>query len=127
MFKKRESFGLIEILVGAILLLTVASGLLVSVVGVRQYVNRSERRLIAVNLARKYFSAWNNYVSADIWGDCGNNPLACNDGVERAITLPDPPPDLSPGEPINYSTSTYSVTDGPSGDFREVVINIRWQ
>jgi len=108
---RKKCFGLTEVIVGAIIIASVFSGLIATFVGVRRYIRHANRRLNAANLIRNHLSSWNNFVRQDTWNDCSQNPLACTGGSN---SLPSPAP---------YTVS-YTVQD--SGDYREVTVNLTW-
>jgi len=63
----KKAMTLTEVLVGAIILSLVFSGLLATFVGVRRYIKRANRRLVAVNLAKLDLNELYQEVDESIW------------------------------------------------------------
>jgi len=105
----KKSFGLIEVVVSAVILSAVIVGFFATFVGVRKYINKSNRRIIAANYVRSALSFLYNQVRQDTWDSsylkAGNHPFPVS--INAA----------------NYS-GDYSVTD--LGGYRQVTININY-
>ncbi|RKX96761.1 MAG: hypothetical protein DRP55_09645 [Spirochaetes bacterium] len=105
----KKGFGLTEVIVSAVILAAVIAGFFATFVGVRNYINKSNRRIIAANYIRSGLSFLYNQVRQDTWDSsylkAGNHPFPVS------INTP------------NYS-GDYSVTD--SGGYRQVTININY-
>ncbi|MCM8823134.1 MAG: hypothetical protein NC822_00460 [Candidatus Omnitrophica bacterium] len=58
--RNKKTFGLTEIVIGSLLIATVFTGLVSTFISIRRYIDRSQRRLRAINIARSYFNTWYN-------------------------------------------------------------------
>ncbi|MCM8773784.1 MAG: hypothetical protein NC820_03505 [Candidatus Omnitrophica bacterium] len=58
--RNKRAFGLTEIVIGSVLIATVFTGLVSTFISIRRYIDRSQRRLRAINIARSYFNTWYN-------------------------------------------------------------------
>ncbi len=67
----RKSITLMEVLVSAVILASVAAGLFATFVSVRKYINRANRRIIATNLGRSVLEDLYKGVRADTWDTSG--------------------------------------------------------
>jgi len=56
----KKTFGLTEIIVGSVIIASAFTGLVTTFIATRRYIERSRRRLTAVNIARSYFNQWYN-------------------------------------------------------------------
>lgn len=80
--KKRSSltgFTLIEILVAAVIMAITVSGIFAVFIASGRFVNRSQRRLSAINIAQAEIEKRRGYVRSDTWGDA-------NDGANLGLT-----------------------------------------
>jgi Tfp pilus assembly protein PilV len=107
-------FTLMEVLIGAIILAASFGGIVAAFTAARSYVSRSNKRLVAANLARSYLNQLYNDVSADIWNStaCSLYPGNYNLG---SVTI----------DGIDYSI-TYNVTNVTGYDYRQVVFNVTY-
>ena len=113
---KRKSVSLIEVLVGTVLLALVFGGLLTAFVAVRNYIKRSNARLVAANFSRRILIDLSDEVSETNW-DSG--PLS--EGWVRdypAITI----------DSLTYrdNADNYRVEGVPGRDYRKVTAKIKY-
>ena len=107
---------LTEILIGTVILALVFGGLLATFVGVRRYVRRANRRLIATNLARLDLNDLYREVSENVWNIGGlsvgvtNIPAYTIDQQVYQDTV----------APLGLNR--YTVTNVPGQDYRRVSV-----
>jgi len=110
-----QGFTLMEIIVGAIILISIFGSLLASFVSLEKYNARARRRLVAINLARSFLGNLTNEVNEERW----NNVTSW----------------LYPGSHLNVINVTVDgilyrgnlTVENVSGqDYRRVVLNITY-
>jgi len=103
--RKRRSFSLLEVLIGAVIIAISLGGLLAVFVGSRKYIRQSQKRLSAFNVGRQVLDDLRGSVAASNW-DAGTAPLAPGTYPDyKTVTL----------EGIKYTVS-YEVSNvAPSG------------
>ena len=117
----RHGFTLVEVIVSAVIL-AVAVGLLLQVFSTESGVlDRTGRRMQAMDFARQKLEELKNAVDAQTWPNTGD--LAA--GVGIAATLPD-----SELKDKFSGTRTYTVTnmdiDGGGLDYKRVSVTVDW-
>ena len=112
----KKGFSLLEVMVGAIILAVMLGGLIATFSFARGYVAHSNRRVVAVNIARNQLNSLYSDVRADEWSDATNplNPSFPTGAPEAA------PPAL---EGVNY-TVDYTVTAPGGQDYRIVEMTV---
>ncbi len=108
----RKGVTLTEVIVGAVILSVAFGGLLATFVAVRKYVNRANKRLIAVNLATHQFDNLYRAVSADTW-DSGDLQTGSTNLDSYTI------------DGQSYAGNSYSVS-ATAGDHRQVSVTINY-
>ncbi|MBD3264826.1 MAG: hypothetical protein GF375_06965 [Candidatus Omnitrophica bacterium] len=68
----KKSLTLVEIIVGSFILVLVYAGMLAAFFGVREYMNRANKRLISLNLARQVLNELYEEVRED-WNVAGGD------------------------------------------------------
>lgn len=135
--KDKRAVTLAEILISALILVIAASGLFASFIAANKFVNRSKRRMAAVNLARLISEKLYTDVKADTWTDSVSNPLACATyDCSKTYTLTLPAPALgitaldtnNPLNGFNPSATLDISLDGldPTTSARVVSVTINW-
>lgn len=120
----RKGITFVEVLVSAVILASVISGILATFVSVRRVVGKGAERLIASNLARRQLDSLYPAVRADKWDDADmtNNTLA--DGQHDAVadgalgTVA-----LGGVNYVVYYNVTAPVAD-PGAEYKEAMVNI---
>ncbi|MDD4955721.1 MAG: type II secretion system protein [Candidatus Omnitrophica bacterium] len=82
--KTVKGFTLMEIVVSLIILATVFGGLTASFIGVKRYVARANRRLVATNLSKQALNALYVQVRGDTWN---TGPLSTGGGASRTYNF----------------------------------------
>lgn len=111
----RKGATLTEVIVGAVILSIVFGGLLATFVAVRKYINRANKRLIAINLVAHQLDNLYRAVSGDTW-DSGALQLGStnlNSYTIDGLVYQDS------AAPNNYSVATV-------GDYRQVSVTINY-
>ncbi len=106
---KRKGLGFIEIIAATVILAFVIVGFFATFVSVRKYMNKSNRRLVAINYMRSYLASFYNAVREDWYS---NNTGALSLG-NHSLSISNP----------DYS-GNYSVASVPWG--RRVTINVNY-
>ncbi|MFA5008449.1 MAG: prepilin-type N-terminal cleavage/methylation domain-containing protein [Candidatus Omnitrophota bacterium] len=127
--KKRflSGFTLMEVVVSLIILAAVFGGLTATFVGVKRYVSRASRRLVAVNLGKQVLNSLYRHVRADTW-DTGaltlgtHTSTAADTQVPDSITLEN----FTYGVAGGANSNNYVVTAVAGRQYREVTVNIRY-
>ncbi len=73
--RKRKSFSLLEVLIGAVIIAISLGGLLAVFVGSRKYIRQSQKRLGAFNVARQVLDDLRGSVAASSWKSTTGSPL----------------------------------------------------
>lgn len=109
--KERKAVGLTEVVVGALIIGIVAGGLLAVFFSVRKYVERSNNRLVAANLARGYL-----------------NSLVLLDAQKIVNLRENGTKELFPPRVIDGYTyvGSYTVINYTEGNATEVVVNVTY-
>lgn len=114
-----KAVTLVEVIIGAIILSFTFAGLLATFIGVRKYVNRANKRIIAANLVVCQLNNLYQAVSADTWnsGDLRDTtiggPISLNEYVIDNHTYQDV------AQPNSYTVTTV-------GDYRRVSVKINY-
>ena len=111
--RRKKTFSLIELLVSAVILVTVLAGVLVTFMSVRQSVGRSIRRLTAVNIGRRVLDDLYAQVNASNWN---SGPLSNNYTANGTIQIVP-----------EYTTYNWNYTAawGPGGtNYRVVTVTV---
>jgi len=111
----RKGVTLTEVIVGAVILSVAFGGLLATFVAVRKYVNRANKRLIAVNLVTHQLESLYRAVSADTWdsGVLQTGSTNLNSYTIDGLVYQDA------AAPNSYSVATV-------GDHRQVSVTINY-
>jgi prepilin-type N-terminal cleavage/methylation domain-containing protein len=75
----KKGFTLVEIMVSMIILALLAAGVFSVVISGRYLVSRSERRVVAIEIARSEMEHLRPFVRADTWNNMTNPLFATND------------------------------------------------
>lgn len=127
---KRKAFTLMEIIVSLIILASVFGGLTATFLGVKRYVARASRRLVAVNLGRQVLNALNVYVRADTWvPNTGPLQSSAAPGVTHNCVVGEVQvPDSITIDNFTYGDAAhpnnYVVRDVAGRQYREVTVTI---
>lgn len=114
--KTKKSFGLLEVIIGTIILTIVAAGYYATFLGAKKYVTRAQARLKSANIIRSYLSRFINKIDAETWDDPSD------------IFYPSGNMDLTSELHASMITAGYSagyrVID--HGNYREVVAAVQY-
>ena len=126
----RKSVTLMEVLVSAVILASVASGLFGTFIAVRRYINRANRRIIATNLARSVLEDLYKDVRADTWNSAFGALDAPSTGswkrsVDLSSTLGSPTLTLD-NNLYGGSNSYYQVRQIAGRNYREVQVFVEY-
>ena len=118
MHENQKGFGLMEIMIAALLTATVAAGVLATLVNAKRVIRPTDS--IAGYLARERLETLYEAVRQDWWGAAGN-----------PLSVGGPTPDNVTVDNITYNRS-YTVTainangDAVPDDYRRVDLTITW-
>jgi len=115
----RKGVTLTEVIVGTIILAIAFGGLLATFVGVRRYVRRANRRLIAADLVSQTMGDLYRAVREDTWNTGALQAGAVNLGaytIDNQLYQ-----DLAAPTP-----NSYTVVNEAAGDFRRVTVIIHY-
>ena len=110
----KKAVTLTEILIGAVILSLVFASLLATFVGVRRYIRRANRRLIAMNLAKLDLNDLYREVNENTWNTGGLQAGTTNIPgytIDRQVYQDTVAP---------LSLNRYIVTNVPGQDYRRV-------
>ena len=109
MWIKRKGFGFIELITATVILAFVIVGFFAAFVSARKYINKSNRRIAAINYIRSYLSSFYNDVRED-WYSADTGALSLG---SHSLSIANP----------DYS-GNYSVTPVSWG--RRVIISVNY-
>jgi type II secretory pathway pseudopilin PulG len=111
----KRAFTLTEILIGAIILAASFGGVVAAFTAAREYVSRSNRRLVAANLVRSQLDQLYNAVNGATWDNSSICPLYPGNYTVGTVTIGG----------VDYNM-TYNVTNVTGHQYRQVVFNVTY-
>lgn len=117
----KSGFTLVEVMVAAVVLALLATGLFSVFASSRNLVSRSKRRLVAVEIARTEIETHKQHIREDRWNNPAYPAVFPADGNWRACA----------SAAYVYSGIAYNVDcrvdPGPTADsYRKVTVRVRW-
>lgn len=109
---EKKGFTLLEILVAAIILALVMTGIANIFLASKKYVIHGRSRIQGAELGRAFLAPLQMGVRQDQWG---NNCVSANVGCPSVQTI----------DSIKY-TPTYEVSQVPGTEMRKVKVQIKW-